>query len=79
VHGFLFLLGEVPRVKTVIETTTGKQFFMCATFDDFTLFEHDNLIGSLDRGETMRDNERGPSLHQSLQRFLNETFGFVIE
>src|SRR5262245_61331023 len=52
---------------------------MRSSFDDFTCFEDENLIGALDRRKAMGDHERRPAFAQSLETVLNHGFTFAVE
>ena len=52
---------------------------MFAPFYDLTLMHHTDLICVTDRRETVGDHYGRTVLHQVLQRFLYQTFGFRIQ
>lgn len=52
---------------------------MFAPFYDLTLMHHTDLIRITDRRETVGDHYGRTILHQVLQRFLYQTFGFRIQ
>jgi hypothetical protein len=40
---------------------------MCPLSDETPMIEKEDMIGVLDRRETMSDNDRGPSLHKNIE------------
>src|SRR5262245_32471624 len=52
---------------------------MRSSFDDFTCFEDENLIGALDRRQAMGDYEGRPALAQSFEAVLNHGFALAVE
>ena len=48
-------------------------------FSDAAILQHYNSVGVNDRGQPVRDNERGATFHQVVQSFLDEGFRFGIE
>ncbi len=56
-----------------------QQFVVGADFDDFSLFDYDDLVGFRDRAQPMGDHDRGPVLQQFSQRRLNQSFTFAVQ
>ena len=56
-----------------------QQLGMAALFQHTALVEHDDVVRVLDRGQAMRDHQRGAVLHQSLHGFLDQALRFGIQ
>ena len=52
---------------------------MRAAFDDFAVFQDDNLVSLHHGGEPVRDHERCAARHQALNGVLNVRFAFGVE
>lgn len=55
------------------------EFRMVPRVGDATRIHDENPVGSDDGGEAVRDDERGPSFHQRVERFLDSRFGTGVE
>src|SRR5262249_28670000 len=56
-----------------------EQLFVCAALDDFSMAEHEDLIGISNRAETMRDDKAGAPGHEPFQSFLDQTLSGCID
>lgn len=63
----------------MIEALLRQQGVVRAALDDAALVEDENLIGALDGGQSVRDDEGGASAHESVEGFLHESFGLGVE
>ena len=52
---------------------------MCAGFDYFALLQHDDAIRFFDGGQTVCDNQRSATPHQSFQCGLYMAFRFAVQ
>ena len=52
---------------------------MCSLLGDSAAGNDDNLIGILDGGKTVRDNERRSALAECVKRLLDENFRRVVK
>src|SRR4051794_39950280 len=52
---------------------------MGPTFDDASVFDDEDLVGTTDGRETVRDHEGGASPHEVRETFLDERFGLGVE
>src|SRR6185369_15619082 len=68
---------ELPFAETGIDAALGEQLLVRTDLDDASLVHDDDAIGMQDGGQPMRDHEAGASLHQALQRILNQVFAFT--
>ena len=50
----LFLILQL--VELVVDATMCKEFLVCSHLADLTLVHHDNLVGILDRGKSVRND-----------------------
>src|SRR5688500_17613696 len=75
----LAFIAELELVQARIGASRCQQLAMSSALHDTAAVEHENLRRMLDRGETMGDDEDGPSLEQAIDRFLNEPLRFGIE
>src|SRR5262249_1264606 len=55
------------------------QLAVRAALDDASLVEHEDLIGVANRGEAMRDDERGAPAHQGMEAVLDQRLAFAVE
>src|SRR5580658_6348167 len=62
----------LPGIEIVIATVQSIKFFVGAAFDNPSLFDDQDLIGSADGGKAMRDDEGGSSLHQVGKTLLDK-------
>ena len=52
---------------------------MPAPFDDFSVFEHEHLVGISNGAEAMSDDEGRSPAQKLFQRFLNEPFSASVD
>jgi natural product biosynthesis luciferase-like monooxygenase protein len=71
--------GELCPVELGVKPARSQQFMMAATLLDLACVDHQDLVRLLDRGEPMRNHQRGPSGQRSLQRLLHRRFRFGVE
>src|SRR5580693_761102 len=62
----------LPGIEIVIATVQSIKFFVGAAFDNLSLFDDQDLIGSADGGKAMRYDEGGSSLHQVGKTLLDK-------
>ena len=64
-----------------IEVTTAQciEFFVSATFDNLSPLHHQNLIGTPNGRQTVRDHKGSAALHQVREALLDHLLGFGIE
>src|SRR2546426_757828 len=69
-------LGALPAklqlVKLGIQTTQIQEFFMLATLDNLSVLHNKDDAGFLDGGKPVGDHDGSLSLHQAVQRFVDE-------
>ena len=65
--------------QPVILPAPGHELGMGSTFDDAAAVQYQNTIGADHAGQTMRENQRGPSLHQPVERMLDDGFIFRVD
>src|SRR5688572_28121920 len=76
-NGLLF--HELALIEVVVQAAQLEQIVMSPTFDDAAFLHDADLIGVLDGTQAMGDDDRGATMQQALQRFLNQTFGEGID
>src|SRR5581483_182024 len=64
--------------ELAIRPVARKQGVMLAAFDHASVFNHHNFIRAIQGGETMRDEQRRTSAHQTLRRFAQLRFEFGV-
>ena len=64
------------RIQVVVASPSGVKFLVRTALDNPASLDYQNLIGAPDRGQPMGDYERGASLHEISQAFLDHRFGF---
>jgi len=74
-----FRADELLRYELIIQWIVDDKTIMCPDAGNPTIFKDDDLIGMTDCRETMGDDERRPSDHQSLECFLNDPLGLGVE
>src|SRR6185437_15835007 len=62
-------------IEVVVAATGGVKLRTRAALDDASRFDDKNLIRAADCGETVGDDERGSSMHQVAQAFLDQRLG----
>ncbi len=70
----MLLQGIEPREQSLLTQERVER----PLFPDPALFQHDDVIGLFDRGETMRDDDDGSGLGEGLQGILNEPLGDAV-
>ena len=62
-----------------IDAAALQQFGVAALFHDAAGFHHHHAVGVFDGAQAVRHDQGGATLHQGLQGFLHQAFGFVVE
>src|SRR5438093_5144441 len=65
--GFLASLAEAPRMQGGVEPALAQELRMASRLLDPSPLDHPDAVGLLDQVETVRDEQRGPLLHQLVQ------------
>ena len=65
---------QLPIIAVLSEQT-----LVGAAFHNLSVVEHTDLIGILDRTQTVGDGHGGTCLHQTLQSILYQTLAFGVE
>src|SRR5271165_3153258 len=65
---------KLQRRQTRVETAASDEFGVIALGDDVTLVHHHNALELLDRGQAMRDDDRGEARHEIGKTRLHELF-----
>ena len=66
-------------MKFLVITVLGEETLVGAAFHDLSVVEHTDLIGILDRTQTVGDGHRGTRLHQTLQGILYQALALGVE
>lgn len=61
-------------IKLIILALFGNELIMRAAFDDAAVVKDHDHVGVADRGKTVRDDENGSAVHQTVHALLNERF-----
>ena len=69
------LRREVSGIKLIIFSLGCDQFVMSTSFNNASLLHYHDTVGVFDSGETMGDDEGGPSFHQGVHTCLHQFFG----
>src|SRR6056297_3773557 len=75
----LNILSKLHIVELFIQTAFSQQFIMSALLYNFALFNNNDSISMLHRGETMGNDKGGPVFHKSLQGLLHLCFRLGIK
>ena len=70
----LLLFLKIPHLR--IKPLLRKQFPMSPALDDTPVIHHQYLVGIHDRGQAMRDHQRGSVLRDRAQLGLDRLLGF---
>src|SRR6266851_3375303 len=70
----VLLVVELPVSPVRLE-----QFLMSAALDNLTAFQHQDLIGTANRGKPVRDHERRAPASKLTQSVLNQGFTFAVQ
>jgi len=62
-----------------VEAASGGQCRVRALFDNTPLIDHQNTVARQDRGQPVRDHDRGALRHQLGQRLLHQRFALGIQ
>lgn len=68
------LFAESDGVEVVIEAFALKKLRVGSFFHDSPFIQDEDAVCTLNGGESMRDDERRSSFHQSFKRFLDQPF-----
>ena len=68
----------VLGVAAIEAARTLEELVVAALLDDAAVVEHDHPVRMFDRREPVGNDQRGATLEQSLERFLDQRFGFGI-
>ena len=69
----------LARVQFPIPAAVRAQGLVVATFHHAPILDHKDLIGPTDGGEPVSDHEGRAPVHEHLQAFLDQSFGFGVE
>ena len=75
----LVLLPDTRLVKPGVAAPRAKQIVRCTRLDQSSVVKDEHTIGALDRGQTVRDNDRRAVLHQIRQRISHQGFGRLVQ
>lgn len=82
-HLYKILLGQRIQIllfhQLLVYSVHFQQFKVFSGLYNSPVFHHTDEIGVLDRRESVSDRDSGPSLHGSVQRFLDQFFGLRVE
>src|SRR6266849_6219653 len=70
----VLLIVELPVTPVRLE-----QFLVSTALDNLTAFQHQDLIGTANRGQPVRDHERRAPASQLTQSVLNQGFTFTVQ
>src|ERR1700716_2746249 len=74
------LLGfTLPVPHTGIESTSCQKLGVGSTLGNAALIQHDDFVDADDRGQPMRDHQRGAVARNPLQRVLDFLLGMAVE
>ena len=59
-----------------VDTPERQQFVVSAGLDKLAAAQHINRVNVANRGQAMRDRNRGSVLHQSMDATLNQSLSF---
>lgn len=62
---------KLAEIKVMVEAFLREKCGVIALLNDLAVFHDEDHVGGLDGGESVRDDERGSSLHHLRERILN--------
>src|SRR5208283_3300079 len=75
----VLLYAMLPRVQIVVAATSRVELRMRAAFQNSAPLHDHDLIGTANGRQPVRDDERGPSLHQIRKTLLDHVLRLGIE
>src|SRR5438105_4787363 len=66
-------------VELPVSPVSLEQFFVSAALDNLTVFQHQDLIGTANRGQPVRDHESRAPAAKLAQSVLNQGFAFTVQ
>ncbi|MBV6467016.1 MAG: hypothetical protein PGMFKBFP_02348 [Anaerolineales bacterium] len=72
------VLHQLQVVDFLVQPALREQFVVAAALDDSPVGHDQDQVGAADGGESVRDHKRGASLHQAVERLLDEQFGLRV-
>src|SRR2546421_10217691 len=66
-------------VELPVSPVSLEQFFVSATLDNFTVFQYQDLIGTANGGQPMRDHESRAPAAKLTQSVLDQGFTFAVQ
>jgi hypothetical protein len=73
-----FLVFVLELVELVINSAIGEQFLVTAHFANFSFVHHDDLVGALNRGKSMGDDDRRAAFDHAAEGVSDFEFSFRI-
>jgi len=73
------LARELGVVQVGVQAAGRQQFGVRTPLDDLALLDHQDLVGLADRGQPVRDHQRGPPRQRALQRPLHRHLGLRVQ
>src|SRR3989337_329922 len=67
-----FLVAVLQLVELRVDATAGQQLLVPSLLHDMPLVQHDDAVHVLDRGEAVRDDDRGPAAPYFPQGVLDQ-------
>src|SRR5260370_2383597 len=64
-------IGVLQFVKLPIQSTQSQQVLMCSLLSNLAAMQDDDVVGPLNRRETMSDDQRSAAAHDALDGLLN--------
>src|SRR5258708_26795793 len=72
-------MPEAHRIEHSVCPFLLQEIHMCALLDDLPALEHNNVIGSFDGRETVRDNQSSTTSEETIKSLLHQLFGKGID
>src|SRR5204862_2802737 len=73
------LVDEVARVETVVKPAAREELGVRALLHDAPSVEDEDPVRALDGREAVRDHDRRPATHESIECLLHQELALVVE
>ena len=73
------LLVVLEGIQVVVPAVEGQQLLVVALFDDLTVGQQDDVVGMLDGGQTVGNDQHGADVLHLFQRILDQQFGLGVD
>lgn len=73
------VVSELRPIEIGVQPTSGQQLGVRPTLNDLAIFDHEDLVGATDRGQSVRDDDGGAPDQSIIQGLLHSHLGLTVE